>query len=221
MLEFFGDFFSGILISDFYAAYNLLGAFYKQKCLSHLFTEIKKCLLKEEGNQSLRIFCKQLKKILKDAIKLRVEYDNKKISKIVFDRRIEKLEKRLDKLIQRRPGKINKTVNRLSKRLKKYRSDIFTFLYFDGINPTNNAAERAVRPIALMRKISFGSNSEKGVKTRYILMSLIETCKILNIDFISFAKFCINEDLYGREVPGVHEYKRLIENDANPIHIAS
>ncbi len=63
----------------------------------------------------------------------------------------------------------NKNVKRLCKRLLKYREQLFTFLYYDEIEATNNTAERRIRHIALMRKISFGSFFEKGVKARYIL----------------------------------------------------
>jgi len=55
--------------------------------------------------------------------------------------------------------------------------------------------------------------SNRGVKTRYILMSLIQTCKILEIDFITYARFALNEHLYGREVSGVHEYASSISDE--------
>ncbi len=62
-----------------------------------------------------------------------------------------------------------------------------------------------------MRKISFGSFSEKGVKARYILMSLLQTCKILNVDFIKYASYALNEYSLGKEVPGIHEYIQILE----------
>ena len=207
--KFLGDIFNGVLISDFFSAYGLVCALAKQKCYSHIFSEIKKCL-KIDSSESLALFCKQLNRLLKDAMRLKLAYEEGRIDEKEFESKRAQLEKRLIKLSKPTPGKQNKNVKRLKKRLRKYQDEIFTFLYLDGIDPTNNVAERRVRPIALMRKISFGSFSERGVKTRYILMSLMQTCKILNTDFTKYANHALNEHLYGREVPGVHEYAVLI-----------
>ena len=210
--KFFSDFFNGVLISDFFSAYGLINSLLKQKCFSHIFTEIKKCL-KIDESESLKCFCKKLKRILHDAMKLKLDFENSRITKKEFGSKLKLLEKRLDLLIKSPVGNENKNAKRLRKRLRKFRDEIFTFLYIDGIEATNNIAERRVRPIALMRKVSFGSYSSRGVKTRYILMSLIQTCKILEIDFIAYAKFALNEHIYGREVPGIHEYSSLIATE--------
>ncbi len=53
--ELLGDFYSGILISDFYSVYGLIQSFEKQKCFSHIFTELKKCL-QRDNNEELRLF---------------------------------------------------------------------------------------------------------------------------------------------------------------------
>lgn len=208
--EILGEFFSGVLISDFFSAYGLVDAIAKQKCYSHVFTEMKKCL-KIDSSVNLKDFCKKLKRLLKDAMRLKLAFLQGQIGAIEYISSCQNLEKRLDELLRLSPGRVNKHTKRLIKRLRKYRGEIFTFLYHEHVEATNNTAERRIRLIALMRKISFGSYSQRGVKTRYILMSLLQTCKILNVDFIKYASYAVSEHTCGRDVPGVHEYIELKE----------
>jgi len=49
------------------------------------------------------------------------------------------------------------------------------FLRLEGLSADNNLAERSIRPLVVVRKISGGSRSEEGTKTRMALASLFET----------------------------------------------
>jgi transposase len=77
-------------------------------------------------------------------------------------------------------------LNRLSKRIIKYQSELYVFIKA-GIDPTNNAAEREIRPAVLMRKTSYGNRSSKGGKNQAILMSMIRTAHKQGKDFIQLA----------------------------------
>ncbi len=65
---------------------------------------------------------------------------------------------------------------RLSKRLIKYRDELYTFIK-TGLDPTNNPAEREIRPAVLMRKTSYGNRSDRGGENQAILMSMIRTAQ--------------------------------------------
>lgn len=52
----------------------------------------------------------------------------------------------------------------------------------------NNFAERALRPMVIARKISFGSQSEKGLQTREILMTILHTASARGHDAVSYLK---------------------------------
>jgi len=58
------------------------------------------------------------------------------------------------------------------------RAHLWTFTKIEGIEPTNNAAERALRPAVIYRILSFGTQSARG--SRYIerLLSVSETCRV-------------------------------------------
>ena len=51
------------------------------------------------------------------------------------------------------------------------------FAHADGVHPTNNAAERALRQAVIFRKLSFGTKSVFGSNTLAVVMSVLETCR--------------------------------------------
>ena len=71
----------------------------------------------------------------------------------------------------------NPHAGRLAKRLSRYGAELLTFVEFEGVPSSNNHAEREVRPAVLMRKASYGSQSERGAATRGILMSVFRTLR--------------------------------------------
>ena len=70
-------------------------------------------------------------------------------------------------------------------RLQKQRDHLFTFLDHDGVEPTNNLAERQLRPALIARKISCGNKTLKGARTWQILASLAATCAQRASSFIA------------------------------------
>lgn len=63
----------------------------------------------------------------------------------------------------------------LAKRLLRHEDELFQFVLVDGLRADNNLAERSIRPLVVIRKISDGSRSPEGTKTRMALASLFET----------------------------------------------
>ena len=70
-------------------------------------------------------------------------------------------------------------------RLYKQRDHLFTFLDHDGVEATNNLAERQLRPAVIARKISCGNKTPKGARTWQILTSLAATCAQRATSFIA------------------------------------
>ncbi len=70
----------------------------------------------------------------------------------------------------------------------KHRDHLFTFLYRDEVEPTNNAAERALRPAVLSRKLSAGNHSPTGSYTHAVLASLAQTARQNGRNFVRAAR---------------------------------
>jgi hypothetical protein len=73
---------------------------------------------------------------------------------------------------------------RLVKLLRKQRGQLLTFLYVDGLAPTNNATELAIRPAVLVRKISAGNRGDQGSHTHAVPTSVLRTCQQQGRDFV-------------------------------------
>jgi transposase len=61
--------------------------------------------------------------------------------------------------------------------LLHHRDWLWTFLECEGVEPTNNASERALRPGVIWRKLSFGTQSAAGSRFVETLLTVIETCR--------------------------------------------
>jgi hypothetical protein len=78
--------------------------------------------------------------------------------------------------------------SKIIERLQKNRNTMFTFLDFDGVPWNNNNAEHAVKAFATLRRVIGGSTTEEGLRDYLILLSLCETCKYKNVDFLEFLR---------------------------------
>jgi transposase len=60
--------------------------------------------------------------------------------------------------------------------LYDHRDWLWTFLEVDGVEPTNNVSERALRPAVIWRKLSFGTQSARGSRFVETILTVVETC---------------------------------------------
>ncbi|MBW2663929.1 MAG: IS66 family transposase [Deltaproteobacteria bacterium] len=171
--EVLGTIFKGILICDFWGAYNKISALAKQRCFYHLFTELVK-VDKHNLSPEWRAFRKKLSRLLKDAIRLSEKQS--RLRSEDFIRKKGRFYKRLDRLLT--TDHECKDVKRLIKRLKRHKNELFTFLEYKGVSPYNNHAEQQMRKAVLARKVSQQNRSEQGVKVQAILMTLFRTAEL-------------------------------------------
>ncbi len=193
--EILGTDYGGILITDFYAAYNKVNA-KKQKCLVHLLREIHRCVEKSD-NDELNKHCKTLKRIIKDAIKL----DKKRhaITKRVFYRRAAKVKKRLYQWSIAEYEE--KNLKRLQNRFLKHWESLTTFLDEEGIPHHNNLCERQIRHNVILRNRSYQNRSEKGARAHEVLMSLLQTLRLQNKSPLEFLKMAYITHRQGNSSP--------------------
>ena len=77
---------------------------------------------------------------------------------------------------------------KLVDRLQKNRNKMFTFLDFDDVPWNNNNAEHAVKAFALLRRVIEGLTTERSLRDTLVLLSVCETCKCKNVDFLDFLR---------------------------------
>ena len=89
---------------------------------------------------------------------------------------------------------------RIVNRLTKQREHLLTFLYAPGVDPTNNLAERQLRPAVIARKLSCGNKTAAGARTFEVLASLAATCRQQGRSFAELVADCV---VLGRSPPSL------------------
>jgi transposase len=174
--KFFTDTFEGVLVTDFYAAYNAVCAEERQCCLVHLLRELHAV---DERNDSRvwQSFSRRLKRLIRDGIRLRRRQD---FSPQKYAHRIHRIHRRLMTLAL---GKYEDAdASRLGNRLCRHSDELFTFLDRPDAAWENNLAERMIRPAVVLRKNSQSNRSERGAAVQGLLMSVYRTLKLRNLN---------------------------------------
>jgi hypothetical protein len=176
-----GDY-RGIVISDSWGAWNHIGVRW-QRCLVHYLRELEDTLKYKSPGEDFLPFRKKLKRMLRDAIRMADEKDQGERLRAKA-----RLEARVDALVSSCSSSKEKNCARLLKRLRRERDMLFTFLEEDGaVDWNNNAAERALRPSVVIRKITYGNQSEEGAHAHAVLMSVRETCTLRQENFFDYS----------------------------------
>jgi transposase len=92
-------------------------------------------------------------------------------------RRLVPLQTRLGRLLRRGQESPDRKAVALCRELTKWWAALWTFARVDGVEPTNNVSERALRPVVLWRKGSFGSDSAAGSRFAERLLTVAATCR--------------------------------------------
>lgn len=174
--KFFTEAFKGVLITDFWSAYESVCAEDRQYCLVHLLRELEKV---DQRNTSAewRSFARRLRRLLGAGIRLRRRGD------FVPGRHaatVDRLNRRLAALAADEPADAD--ARRLTHRLRRHVEHIFTFLDYADVPFENNFAERQIRPAVIIRKNSLGNRSDRGAATQSILMSVYRTLRLRGLN---------------------------------------
>jgi hypothetical protein len=174
--------FSGVLVSDFYAAYDAIDC-PQQKCLVHLIRDLNEQLLNNPYDDGLKRLAAEFASITKAMVETVDRWGLKKHflgkHRISVDRFYRRLESGLG---------MSEAAKKFVERLQKNRDKLFTFLQFDGVPWNNNNAEHAIKAYASLRRVIEGRSTEKGLSDFLILLSICETCKYKKIDFLDFLR---------------------------------
>ena len=80
---------------------------------------------------------------------------------------------------------------------------LWTFTRVEGVEPTNNAAERALRHAVIWRRISGGTDSEGGSRFVERMLSVVATCRHQGRDVLDYLTSCFEADCHGRALPSL------------------
>lgn len=107
----------------------------------------------------------------------------------------------IDALLLR--GYWNGLTSGVCKELWEHREHLWTFLEVEGVEPTNNAAERALRHAVIWRKLSFGTQSAGGSRFVERMLTVIETTRRQGTNAFEWLTDAVRAKLDGRPAPGL------------------
>ncbi len=195
--------YDGILISDSYPGYDSINC-RQQKCWAHLIRDINDDLWKEPFNEEFEAFVLEVKNLIVPILQTVQKYGSKK-------RHLNKFKKSVDQFYSKYIDQSAYTFEvtaKYQKRFQRYRNSLFTFMEGDDIPWNNNMAERAIRQLAVQRKIS-GSFYKHAVPHYLLLLAIAQTCRFQDKPFL---KFLIskekNVDTY--KAPKPPKYSKLL-----------
>jgi len=172
--------FSGVLISDFYTAYDSLKC-EQQKCLVHLVRDIDDDVLKNPLDVELKGIAQELGTLLRAVIETVDSYGLK-------SRYLRKHKRSVVRFLEAVASAnfLSPLANKYKKRFQKSGEKMFTFLDHDGVPWNNNNAEHAIKRFAKYRRDADGRFTERSLEEYLVLATVLETCDFNNLNVLKF-----------------------------------
>ncbi len=180
LIDALGESIPGVLVCDFYAAYNLLDA-KKQRCLVHLLRELHN-LREKLPARCVTTHIQPLITLFQDAIALGKQRET--LSPSRYDAARDAIYERYGVLVNK--TSTNADVQRIHKRLRKYVDELFTFLEEPHVPADNTANERDIRSVAAARSDGGVNRREWGGKAFANAKSIIRTCQKQGRNFLQY-----------------------------------
>ena len=171
--ELLGETFAGVMSCDRAKMYWQCGRL--QWCWAHLKRDFQ-ALIDSEDQQVKRLG-HDLMRPTKELFRHWSRCRDGTLTRRGFERLMKPIRQEIDGLLLRGAFSGNPRLTGMCWELVDHRDWLWTFLDVEGVEPTNNAAERALRHAVIWRKLSFGTQSAAGSRFVETLLTTIETCR--------------------------------------------
>jgi transposase len=198
--ELLGTRFWGILVTDRWSAYTWYPTRWRQVCWAHLLRDIEAMI--ERGGRSaelgeaLRVEVRQMFHWWHRVRDGTLKFASFRVYMGPVRREVERL------LVAGQTCGVAQTARRCRKILT-VREALWTFVRVGGVEPTNNAAERAIRPGVLWRKGSFGTHSAEGSRFAEAMMTVVATLKQQHRPVLAYMTAACEAALYSEPAPSL------------------
>jgi len=113
------------------------------------------------------------------------------------------IRKEIDSLLLRGVFSGNKKLQGMCGPLYEHRQWLWTFLEVEGVEPTNNVSERALRPAVIWRKLSFGTQSASGSRFVETILTVVETCHRQSRNSFEYLTTALQAYFAGQQPPSL------------------
>jgi len=198
--ELLGEHFSGILVTDRYSAYNWYPVRWRQVCWAHLLRDFE--AIRGRGGASEEIGEALLAKA-HQMFRWWHRVCEGTLQRSTFRAYMRPLSREVEHLLEAGSRCGVSATEGMCHEILKRREALWTFVQVEGVEPTNNAAERAIRPGVQRRKISFGTQSEEGSRFVESMMTVVATLKQQKRDILAYLTAAHEAALRGEAAPSL------------------
>lgn len=196
--ELLGDDYTGVVVSDRFTAYLWLKC--RQLCWAHLLRDFQAMI--DRGGDG-RWVGEALRADAKRMFKWWHKARDGALSREAFQRRMVPLMDHMSSLLAAGADCATPKTAAVCREIRKLDDALFTFVYVEGVEPTNNLAERTLRPAVIWRKISHGTQSEFG--SRYVerMLTAVATLRMQQRSAFAFLRAALLAHIQGATPPSL------------------
>ena len=195
-----GEGLKAILISDRWVAYQHWATEQRQLCWAHLLREFQ--AFTERGGEAARLG----RAFLRDAKTMFAQWDRVRdgtLSRRQFWREMRPLRRRVEGRLPRGAERAEAKTAGTCRDLLNLAPALWTFIDLPGVEPTNNAAERAIRRAVLWRKGSFGTHSAAGSRFAERMLTIAATLKQQDRNVVEYITAACVASVHGKSAPSL------------------
>lgn len=191
--------FCGIVTCDRAKMYWRVGRI--QWCWAHLKRDFQGLI--DRGDAQAKRLGYDLRRMTCTLFEHWQHYRDGTISRAAFVRRMAPVRREVERLLLRGTSTGNKSLVGICQELYEHREWLWMFVRHEGIEPTNNAGERALRHAVIWRKLSFGTQSAHGSRFVETMLTVIETCRQQHRNAFEYLTETMDAHLGGRSTPSL------------------
>lgn len=200
-----GKAYKGILCVDRWGAYTKYHKGLFQICWAHLKRDFLGILKIGEATQSdeAKLFAQRMEKLRKRLMAIWYQYKEAEISRAELIKKTKSIRNAIKRCLKEHMHSEEKCVQNLANKLFKRFDHLFSFVFYEGVEPTNNIAERGIRPAVQWRKICFGNRSDNGAVLTSRLLTVTRTCWLQKRNPLEYLVEAITAHRSGQAVPSL------------------
>ncbi|MCX7424386.1 MAG: IS66 family transposase [Planctomycetia bacterium] len=196
---FLGERFHGIVNCDRAKMYWRVGRL--QWCWAHLRRDFQGLI--DTGDTRAKWLGERLRQATCELFEHWADYRAGKISRAALLRRMGPVRRKVELSLLRGMQSDSRDARGMCRELYEHRGWLWTFLRHEGVEPTNNAAERSLRHAVIWRKLSFGTQSAAGSRFVETMLTVIETCRQQRRNALAFVTAAIEAHLAHQSAPSL------------------
>jgi transposase len=190
LVRLLGAVFQGVLCSDRFSAYLKYHSGKAQFCWAHLKRNLLG-IVEFTKSSAVERFCRDALAQHARLFRLWHKFRGGQIDRSQLLLRSIPIQKRICELAERHLDSPHREVRNLATALFEHNARLFAFLEHEGVEPTNNSAERALRTGVQWRKICFGNRSANGELATSRLLTVAETCDLQRLNILAYLSAAI------------------------------